>query len=123
MALILVTDDSKFLRRRTISILTAAGHQTVEACHGIECIEQLPLLKPELIFLDLVMPELDGIGVLKQLKQDNNRIPVIVLTADIQASVKKECLELGAIAFINKPPKEDEVLGAIDLALGCSVNR
>ena len=117
MAKILVTDDSMFLRRRTGNILKSAGHEVIEASDGNACLEQLAEAEPDLIFLDLVMPEMDGMEVLKHLQAAEHTVPVIVLTADIQDVVREECLQLGAVAFINKPPKEDEVLAAVQAQL------
>ncbi|MFQ5518635.1 MAG: response regulator [Mariprofundus sp.] len=117
MANILVTDDSSFLRRIACRILIAAGHQTTEASHGLECLGMVENNKPDVLFLDLVMPEMDGFAVLKQLREQGHTFPIIILTADIQESVKKECMQLGASAFINKPPKEDELLNTLNTAL------
>ncbi len=117
MANILVTDDSSFLRRRTCSILKSGGHNITEAVNGIECMNQIKQGAPDVVFLDLVMPEMDGLSVLAALKEQAHPVPVIVLTADIQDTIRDECLQLGAVGFINKPPKEAEVLNALDVAL------
>jgi len=117
MANILVTDDSLFLRRITCKILNDAGHQTTEAKNGVDCLQHIAQDSPDVVFLDLVMPEMDGFGVLKALKEQHHAVPVIVLTADIQESVRIECLALGAVAFINKPPKEDLVLKTLSFTL------
>ncbi|MDX8395040.1 MAG: response regulator [Mariprofundaceae bacterium] len=117
MAKILVTDDSNFLRRLTCRILEGAGHHTIEAINGAECLKYLEKDTPDAVFLDLVMPEVDGMAVLTSLKEQGHPVPVIVLTADIQDVVKEECLKLGAVSFINKPPKEDDVLHALQLSL------
>jgi len=114
MANILVTDDSSFLRRRTCGILKAAGHSITEATDGIECMQQIKDNKPDLVFLDLVMPKMDGIAVLKALNEQDNPTPVIVLTADIQDTVRNECLALGAVDFINKPPREEIIFQILD---------
>ena len=60
------------------------------------------------------MPDMDGLKVLKSLSESDSTVPVIVITADIQESVQKQCLELGVYAFINKPPKEEEVRNAVN---------
>ncbi len=118
MARILVTDDSNFIRRRTCAILKAAGHDIVEANNGITCMEAVAEQVPDVLFLDLVMPEMDGFEVLQALQNAGCHVPVIVLTADIQDSVKTECMTLGAAGFLNKPPKADAVLAALAVALG-----
>jgi CheY-like chemotaxis protein len=56
---------------------------------------------------------MDGLKVLKALYDQKTEIPVVVVTADIQESVREQCLELGAKAFINKPPKEDKLRNTI----------
>jgi len=118
MAHILVTDDSIFLRRITCNILKAAGHSISEAANGLECLRMLEQEKPDAIFLDLVMPEMDGLTALKQLRENGNTTPVIILTADIQDSVKEECFQWGAADFLNKPPKEEQVLSALNHIIG-----
>ena len=118
MARILVTDDSAFLRRISCRILAAAGHQTLQACHGIECLQMVASEQPDVILLDLVMPEMDGLTVLRTLREQHSLIPVIILTADIQDSVREECRQWGASSFLNKPPKESQLLQALDKALG-----
>jgi len=117
MANVLVTDDSSFLRRITCKILHDAGHQTLEGANGIECLQRLEQDQPDIVFLDLVMPEMDGFAVLRALKEQGHAVPVIVLTADIQDTVRKECLQLGAIGFINKPPSVDKVLNSLQIGL------
>jgi len=114
MAYILVTDDSSFLRRITCGILKRAGHRIVEAVDGVECLQLIAQEKPDVVFLDLVMPVMDGMAVLKTLQEQNHAGPVIVLTADIQETVRQECLQMGARFFLNKPPKEADVLQALE---------
>ena len=75
------------------------------------------LLVPDCIILDLLMPELDGFGVLEALKQKGSKIPVIVLSADIQDSVREQCLGLGAAMMLQKPAKAPKILEALDQVL------
>ena len=108
MAKILIIEDSSFQRgmiKRMVSSYKE-GLEIVEAANGQEGIEKFDELSPDLIFTDLVMPETDGLFVLEELKKRENKSPVIVLTADIQNSVKSECLSLGATEFIQKPVDE-----------------
>jgi len=117
MATILVTDDSKFLRNRICKILDSDNHTILEASNGLECIEILTNQSPDVLFLDLVMPEMDGFEVLHSIQNKNIDIPVIILTADIQDGIAERCMELGAIAYLNKPPKQEELLAALEYAL------
>ncbi|MDQ6994857.1 MAG: response regulator [Mariprofundaceae bacterium] len=117
MAKILVTDDSAFLRKRTCSILIPTGHEIIQAKDGLECVEQLLEEKPDALFLDLVMPNMNGFEVLEYMQAHDVNVPTVVLTADIQEGVSERCMSLGAVAYLNKPPKSDEVLAALDFIL------
>ena len=118
MALFLVVDDSVIIRKGVRNILVAEGYETIEAENGNEALKMLTDHTPDCIILDLIMSEMGGIEVLKALSKKKSKIPVIILTADIQDVVRKECLELGAVAFLNKPPLNEEILGAINIAIG-----
>jgi CheY-like chemotaxis protein len=107
---ILVIEDSAFTRRQLTKTLTAAGCEVWEAVNGKEGLERIKAQTPDCIFLDLLMPELDGIAVLQKLKQDGSSIPVVVLSADIQETTRTKCLELGAVAFLEKPPHNEQLL-------------
>ncbi|MDQ6953512.1 MAG: response regulator [Mariprofundaceae bacterium] len=117
MSKILVTDDSAFLRKRTCSILSPTEHDIIQAKDGQECIDKLIKNKPDVLFLDLVMPKVNGFEVLEYMQEHAVNVPTVVLTADIQEGVSERCMRLGAIAYLNKPPKPDEVLAALNLAL------
>ena len=118
MALILIVDDSSTMRKAIRKIVKAEGHDTLEAPDGREGLEIAATHAPDCILLDLIMPEVDGLEVLKALRERGSKIPVVVLTADIQEIVRKECLELGATAFINKPLIGNKLLDTIQKALG-----
>lgn len=118
MSLILIIDDSSFQRRMIKKDIAAEGHEIIEAGNGQEGLEMIASHAPECVFLDLLMPEMDGPTVLENLRDQESEIPVIVLTADIQESIKERCLELGAITVINKPLKTDELRAALVQALG-----
>lgn len=109
MPRILVVDDSLFQRNQVTRILHEDGYETVEAKHGQEALDFLETDIPDLICLDLLMPHLDGFGVLENLRASENTIPVVVLTADIQETQKQRCLDLGAKGFLNKPAKPHEL--------------
>ena len=118
MAKILIIDDSLFMRMQIKDILEKAGHQTMEASCGEEGLEAVGQA-PDAIILDLLMPGMSGEDVLAGLRQRGVRIPVIVHTADIQDSTRQKCLELGAGAFLNKPPQAQELMAALKkLGLG-----
>lgn len=117
MALLLIVEDSWLSRRVLCKMMQEKGYETVEAASGQQALEMLPRISPDCILLDLLMPEMEGREVLKILREQGSKIPVIVITADIQKTTRCECLELGAIAVINKIPDSEELTGWVEKAI------
>ena len=118
MALILVIDDSTFQRHMIRTMVESAGHHVLEASNGREGLQLLGSKKPDCVLMDLIMPELNGFSMLKAFQGHDSKIPVVIVTADIQQSTYKQCLELGAVAVLNKPLRPDELHKTIQKALG-----
>jgi len=113
MAKILLVDDSKFQRKCMSRMLSGLGHEVTEAENGQTGLQMLDSVRPDVIITDLLMPVVDGIGLLRSLKEGDCAIPVIVVTADIQEATRQECLQLGAKAFINKPHNSADLEAAL----------
>lgn len=118
MASVLIIDDSAYMRSNIRKIVEIDGHEVMEAQDGLSGLKAACTRQPDCVILDLIMPEMDGLKILKTLHSRDVRIPVIVVTADIQTSVQKQCLALGAAALLNKPPQERELLKALREVLG-----
>jgi two-component system chemotaxis response regulator CheY len=114
MSKILVIDDSGLTRRILRSILEPAGHQVIEASEGKTAIESFSSEKPDLTLLDLTMEDMHGLEVLKKLREIDNQVKVVIVTADIQSFTRKEAEEAGAIAFLNKPLAAEMVLRTVE---------
>jgi CheY-like chemotaxis protein len=110
MTTILIVDDSKFSRGRVAAALAPLGHQLVEAENGARALDRIRRQLPDLLITDLLMPEVDGFGLLTTLQHEGLQVPTIVISADIQATSRARAVELGAIDFINKPFKPCELL-------------
>ena len=117
MARILIVDDSSFQRRMIRGLLLRMGHEVIEAGSGSAGLEVLYAEEPDLMTIDLLMPELTGYQLLERLRAEQHPIPRVVLTADVQASARRRCMELGALDVLTKPPKEPELRGAIESVL------
>ena len=109
MVSILVVDDSKFSRSRVVAALTGFGYVLTEADSGATALEAVRAARPDLIVTDLLMPQLDGLGLIAALQREGFSIPIIVLSADIQSTSKSASAELGARAFLHKPFAPDEL--------------
>jgi len=114
MLRILVVDDSVFQRKSICKILTDAGYEVVEATDGLDGLEKALACRPDCILTDLLMPQMDGIEFISELKAKGPTPPLFVLTAYIQESKRRLCMDLGVDGFLSKPPKKWELLGAID---------
>ncbi|MEZ2226416.1 MULTISPECIES: response regulator [unclassified Microcoleus] len=120
MTSILVVEDSWLTRRVICKILRAEGYETWEASSGPEALELLDTQTPNCMLLDLLMPDMEGREVLQAMREKGIKVPVIVITADIQSTTREECMELGALTVIHKMPNSDELVGWIKKALSAS---
>jgi len=109
---ILVADDEQHLRESLAELFTARGHTVQQAGDGTEVLALLRDCVPDMIFLDLKMPKLDGISTLKTLKQNPGlrRIPVVIITAFGGSEQTIEGMKAGAYDYITKPFDPEEVL-------------
>ena len=109
MAKVLVVDDSWVARLGMSKLLASLGHEVVEASDGDRALELMLGSPPAVVFLDLLMPGLDGFGVLEALGLRGSTVPVFVLSADIQETTWKKCRDLGARGCLPKPPTRELV--------------
>ncbi|MGZ5245590.1 MAG: response regulator, partial [Flavitalea sp.] len=119
MKKILVIDDNTDIRENTAEILDLAGYKTLTAENGKRGVEIALLEKPDLIVCDIMMPDLDGYGVLHLLKKnsDTENIPFIYLTAKTERGDFRKGMEMGADDYITKPFDDLELLRAIEIRL------
>lgn len=119
MKKILVIDDNNEIRENTAEILDLAGYSTVTAENGKKGVELAMKEKPDLIVCDIMMPDLDGYGVLHLLKKnpDTEQIPFIYLTAKTERGDFRKGMEMGADDYITKPFDDLELLRAIEIRL------
>ncbi len=102
---VLVVDDSAFARKVLREVLTGSGRVEVvgAARDGLEALEQIEALSPDAITLDLVMPNLDGVGVLRALSPERRARAVVVSVSDAESELGAEALTLGAFDVVHKP--------------------
>ncbi len=107
-----------FMRKRLGDILEEEGHQIVaEAENGEEAIQFYRQLEPELVMLDITMPERNGLGALNHIMTLSPEANVIMCSALGEETVVQECLDTGAKAFVIKPFDPPEVIDAVNKAL------
>jgi CheY-like chemotaxis protein len=119
MKSILVIDDNKDIRENTAEILEMAGYKTFTAENGKKGVDTALKERPSVIVCDIMMPELDGYGVLHLLRKnpETQNIPFIFLTAKTERSDLRKGMEMGADDYITKPFEDIELLNAIETRL------
>ncbi|MDU4697780.1 MULTISPECIES: response regulator [Paenibacillus] len=116
---ILIVDDAAFMRMMIRDILTKNGFEVVgEAQDGAQAIEKFKELHPDLITMDITMPEMDGIAALKEIKKLDPNARVIMCSAMGQQAMVIDAIQAGAKDFIVKPFQSDRVIEAINKTLG-----
>jgi two-component system chemotaxis response regulator CheY len=113
---ILTVDDSLSVRQVLGTLLKSAGYDVLEACDGQDALGKLKGQKIHLIISDVNMPKLDGIGFVKAVKQlpTYKFTPIIMLTTESEEQKKREGQAAGAKAWVVKPFKPDQMLGAVE---------
>jgi two-component system OmpR family response regulator len=122
LARILVAEDETSLNDLLQDALRMNGYETISAKHGLEALRLIREQKPDLVILDINMPQLDGFGVIEKLRNENNNVPVIVLTARDQKDDKTIGFGLGADDFVTKPFGLEELLMRVAAVLRRSKN-
>jgi two-component system nitrogen regulation response regulator NtrX len=112
-ARILVVDDEPAIRETMRMILEYDGHEVMAAGSGQEALAVVERESPDLVFLDIKMPGLDGLEVLGRLRAINDTLPVVIISAHGTAATALEAGRLGAFRFIEKPLSKDYILDAI----------
>lgn len=116
---ILLVDDAPIIRLKLKNILSAQGYDIVgEASNGVEALARYKELKPDLVTMDIVMPERDGVEALEDILKFDEKAKVIMVTAIDQRSSLMEAIQLGAVDYIVKPFEDDRVIEAINKAIG-----
>ncbi|MFW2340368.1 MAG: response regulator [Acidimicrobiia bacterium] len=118
MPRILVVDDNAFMRNNIKNVLTGAGFDVVaEASDGIEAISMYQSSGPDLVTLDITMPNMDGVQALKELRSIDPAAKIIMVSAMGQEALVVEAITAGAADFVVKPFQPERVVDAINKAL------
>ncbi len=115
---ILIVDDAAFMRMMLKNILTSNGFEVIgEAENGAQAVEKYKELKPDLVTMDITMPEMDGIAAVKEIMKIDPNARIVMVSAMGQQVMVIEAIQAGAKDFVVKPFQPDRVLEAINKAL------
>jgi two-component system chemotaxis response regulator CheY len=119
MAKIMICDDAAFMRMMIKDILTKNGYEIAAECeNGAVAVEKYPEVKPDLVLMDITMPDMDGIQALKKIKEIDAGANVIMCSAMGQQAMVIEAIQSGAKDFIVKPFQAERVLEAVKKVVG-----
>lgn len=120
MKKILVADDKESSRELVRTVLEHCGYEVIEAADGVEALEKAWASHPELILLDLQMPELDGFGVISRLRSEVGfaATPVVALTASAMYGDREKALAAGFSGYITKPIRLASLRSEVERLLG-----
>ncbi|MBF0101206.1 MAG: response regulator [Desulfobacterales bacterium] len=114
---VLIIDDALFMRKLIRQALEPFGFEINEAENGLEGINKFNEFNPDVTTLDIVMPEMDGLEVLKRIRDQKPNSPVVMITAVDQRESMLKAMKLGVTDFIVKPFDEDRVISAVEKAI------
>ena len=115
MARIVVADDDVDVRTLVVLKLESSGHQVVQVENGAQAVDRCRLERPDLVVLDLMMPVLDGYGVLERLK--GGSMPIVVVSAKAEQADVDRAMDLGATEFVAKPFDLDRLVAIVQSTL------
>ena len=116
---VLIVDDAAFMRMMIKDILTKNGYNIAgEAENGLKAVEKYNETKPDLVLMDITMPEMDGIQALKKIKEMDPAAKVVMCSAMGQQAMVIEAIQSGAKDFIVKPFQAERVLEAVKKVVG-----
>ena len=114
---ILIIDDEKHIAEAIMLNLRMLGHDVLHAINGLEGLKFYSEYQPQLVIVDLMMPEIDGFGVITEIRKRDAKIPILVISAKEQVKEKIKCLSLGVDDYLSKPFDLDEFLLRVDRLL------
>lgn len=119
MKKILIVDDEPDIRQTLAGVLGPV-YKVLEACDGVEAIKIAGSEAPDLVFLDVSMPKMNGVEVLEVLKRARPTLPVIMLTGEQDLSIAKNSLDFGATMYVTKPYDARYIREQVERLLACA---
>lgn len=110
---VLICDDSVLVRKKLRTLLEDMQCKVFEAANGLEAVEAFKLHQPDIVFMDIVMPEIDGLEALRRIKEHDKAAKIIMVSSTGTSAKVLEALKHGASDFIQKPYEKEQIIKAI----------
>ena len=117
---VLVVDDEKLIAMDIKKIVTSEGHDVITTQSGIEASRAIEDSNIDLVFLDLVLPDMNGVEVLKEIKKAKSDLPVVIITGYPDSEIMNQALELGPISVLKKPFSREQIRDLLKILLAPS---
>jgi two-component system chemotaxis response regulator CheY len=112
---VMVVDDSRIMIQKLTILLRELGHRVVRVCKdGAEAVRDYPIVKPDLVTMDITMPNVDGIGALTAILEESASARVIMVTSHGQQAMVIRALEIGAVGYVLKPVTKEQLSAMIE---------
>jgi len=118
VAYVAIVDDEEPVRKALMRLLRASGLDAESYASGKDFLEASALREPDCVLLDLHMPRMTGLQVLRALQAARRTLPIVIITAHDAPETREQCLAAGDTAYLRKPLEEHELLDTITAALG-----
>lgn len=111
---VLVVDDAAFMRKLLKNIIKEQGFDVIgEGSNGLEAVELIESLNPEILFIDITMPMLDGVSAIEKIREKNKQVKIIVCSAMASQEMVIKSIKVGADDFVQKPFTEEKIIEAL----------
>jgi len=118
MSKILIVDDLSSITEMIQSVLETHGHEIAGvARNGFEAIEKYKALRPDVVLMDIMMPEMDGMQSIRKILEYDQKAKIVVVTALGRPELMKEAVKAGAVGFVTKPFEIRRLLRAVEVAI------
>jgi two-component system, chemotaxis family, chemotaxis protein CheY len=115
---VMIVDDSMIMTQKLSVMVRDLGHEVVRVCKdGAEAVKDYPLVKPDVVTMDITMPGMDGIETMTQIKAANPNARVIMVTSHGQEAMVVRALEAGALGYVLKPVTKERLSAMIERAV------
>lgn len=115
---VMLVDDSLIMNKKLEVMLHELGHEVVRVCQtGVEAVAAYPTIKPDLVLMDITMPDMDGIEATKRILAADSRARVVMVTSHGQEAMVVRSLDAGALGYVLKPVAKDKLTTMIERAL------
>lgn len=114
---VLVVDDEKLIAMDIKKIITSEGHDVITTQSGVEASRVIEDSNIDLVFLDLVLPDINGVEVLKEIKKAKSDLPVVIITGYPDSEIMNQALELGPISVLKKPFNREQIRDLLKILL------